>query len=327
MKEKTVACPRAKTDNCDKMFVSVGSANEHVRRVHEKRTFDCPRAGCEKKFRSKAAAIKHAERIHDNPRPRKPGIACPLAKELGCEKTFPSPGNAKRHHDEVHGNVEYSCPTKAETGCKVTFKNKSNVIRHVKNVHGDAPRFDCPYAKEENCFQTFSTQSNADVHSELVHGKKRPGKDFIPAWPEKSPDIPLRDEDGNIIPGWDNLPKPYFLDGVWNCPEPKCNKTMKTDDAVRRHYLVIHRRARWPCPYRTELGCDKLFWSPNSSREHGDRHCPKFRWVCQYPRCLAHMQGRERNRGGAFNHYKKIHVQRGHCRDGEFLPLKVSNKR
>lgn len=206
------------------------------------------------------------------------------------------------------------------------FTDQSNAIRHGRAAHGDKKKptkreIPCPRANEEDCKKMFLDWAGARAHSKLVHGSPEAGDTFIAAWPT-SPDIPLRDADGERIPGWDKLPTMIFLDSRWVCPDQGCSRTHLDPSKLKNHYLAIHMRARWPCQYAERFSCDKMFSSIYDAKEHADEHYAKSRWVCQYPRCLSQIQGRRQRQVAARAHNNR-HVQRGHFKKGECEPLEV----
>ncbi|CAI7599446.1 unnamed protein product [Penicillium viridicatum] len=71
-------------------------------------------------------------------------------------------------------------------------------------------------------------------------------------------------------------------------------------------------RARWPCEYAKQKGCDKLFSSIYDAKQHADEHNAKPRF------------GRRQRQVPARAHNNR-HVERGHFKKGECEPLEVSN--
>ncbi|KGO65779.1 Zinc finger, C2H2 [Penicillium italicum] len=198
-----------------------------------------------------------------------------------------------------------------------------------ETAHGDKSTpllkpYPCPRAKDDNCPRMFRKRGGAKDHAISQHGKFEPNETYIAAWPRISPDIPLKDVDGNSIPGWGELPKLSILDDKWICPEPGCSKKYMNLLPMKNHYLATHLRARWPCEYATSFHCNRTFSSVYDAKKHADEHIPKPKWMCQYDRCLAQMQGRKLLKFVALSHYN-VHIQQGDFREGECQPLKVSN--
>ena len=326
-------CPQAEAANCKKKFASISSANKHARQVHDQVKWPCPMAeetGCRMEFSAKAAAIVHAERVHGPKRELK-GFPCPRADEVNCKRRFTTKQNANRHADQAHKNIKWPCPSAEEVGCTLQFTDQHNAKRHAKSAHGDNNKptrkeFPCPRAQDEKCVKLFSSPHNARTHSKMAHGKAESDETFIAAWPMISPPSPLRDVDGNIIPGWDKLPNPFFLEDrrTWACPHPGCTTTYLTNVGVKYHYLAIHLNARWPCASAKTLGCNRMFSSIYEAKKHADEHFPRCKWICTYDRCLAQMQGRKMSRVTALTHYN-AHLRRGQFQKGEYKLEKVRN--
>lgn len=117
-------------------------------------------------------------------------------------------------------------------------------------------------------------------------------------------------------------PRASSLERSRSCPDPSCSTTYLTSWGIQNHYLAIHTGARWPCVYAEQSGCDRTSSSIYNAKQHAEDHFPRSRWICQYHRCLAHMQGRRQSKYGTVTHYN-MHIQRGHFKDGEYKPFKV----
>lgn len=134
----------------------------------------------------------------------------------------------------------------------------------------------------------------------------------------------------HIFPSEMSMEKSYLIgtsshrNGRWICPELGCSTTYLTYFNLKKHYLAVHMRARWPREYAETFGCDETFPSIYDAKQHVNKHYPKPRWLCQFDRCFSQIQGRKQTQVAASAHYKK-HVQRGHFQEGECKPLKVCN--
>jgi len=319
----TYSCPRAEEFDCDKRFTSKHGAEMHAKSAHEKVTYVCPVEACVREFTRQANLEKHVRTSHvEKPTPTRKGIDCPRRDDLQCLKTFASPRSAPDHAKLVHGTVEVACPLAEETLCLKKFASKSRAKRHADRVHVDQStrkRFSCPRAQEENCADSFASPSSARKHAKKQHGEVEADESFIAAWPSLLPHVPLLDESGKRIPGWDKLPEPSVLDNVFACPHLGCSNTNSGSRKVKKHYVAEHMGARWPCKYVEILGCSRIFSSKAAAVHHSEGHIPK---ICQYDRCLAHVQGRKMVPGTSSCHYR-LHVQRGHFQEGECTPLEV----
>jgi hypothetical protein len=324
-------CPRAEAAKCGRTFSSSGNANKHAKEVHDQVKWPCPLAeeeACDMEFSTKNAASIHAERIH-GPKREPKGFPCPRADELNCKRRFTTKQNANRHAEQAHKKTKWPCPSAEEVGCTSQFSDPHNANRHAKSAHGDNNKptrkvFPCPRAQDEKCVKMFSSPDNARTHSKMAHGKAESDETFIAAWPMISPPTPLRDVDGEKIPGWDKLPQPSFVEGRWTCPHPGCSTTYLTIVGVKNHYLAIHLKARWPCASAKTLGCDRMFSSIYDAKQHADEHFPRCKWICTYDRCLAQMQGRKMTRVNALTHYN-LHLRRGQFQKGDYKLEKVRN--
>jgi hypothetical protein len=315
-------CPYAKDLNCDMTFSTPDNAKQHAMVVHENAKYACPVEGCASTFGRKSDLEKHIKRTHGD----RKGIACPRGDEVGCLRVFCSKRAASQHAKAVHDKAkDVPCPFAEEKGCLEKFMSKGEAKIHADSVHLDEPTYPCPRAQEENCDKMFRRPSSARLHAKRKHGKVEAEKTFIAAWPKILPHIPLLDATGKQIPGWDKLPEPPVLDNRFACPHPGCNTTNPDIGQIRYHYLSKHMGARWPCKYVETLGCDKTFSSRGRAQDHANWHFPpKYWFICQFDRCLVHVQGRKLAWGASRTHYK-MHVRRGHFQDGECLPLKVRN--
>jgi hypothetical protein len=314
--------------NCDKTFATPESAKQHARALHEKVKYACPVEGCDSVFTQKTDAERHVQRAHVE-NPTRKGIACPRRDEVGCLRVFSSKRAASQHAKALHDKVkDVSCPFAEEEGCLEKFSTKGDAKKHAEKAHVDESTrkyFSCPLAQEENCDKLFKTPSGARQHAKRKHGVVEADKTFIAAWPWLLPHVPLLDESGKQIPGWDKLPEPSVVDNWFVCPHPGCSKTTPALRQIRDHYLSKHMRARWPCKYVETLGCDKTFSSKKIAENHSNWHFPtKYWFICQFDRCLVHVQGRKLSASRSTAHYK-MHVQRGHFQEGEWPPLKVRN--
>ncbi|CAG7970456.1 unnamed protein product [Penicillium nalgiovense] len=326
-------CPLAQEFHCEQTFSTKYHASSHAEKVH-KTPAKLPRPlaeekGCNSEFPGQQAANANAANVHGNDGPsssqgESEGFPCPRAEELHCKKSFGSKSQARTHVESVHDGVEWPCPLAEEKNCTLVFSTKANATEHTKTHTNKRTRkaFPCPCAQEQKCRRRFSSPATARRHARRQHGKVPDDKEtFIVAWPKTSPHIALRDVDGEIIPGWDKLPKPSFLDGRWACPDPGREARFTTIDGAKGHYLGSHMNACWPCRHAEALGCSRVFRSLSGAREHVYEHF-RYGWICQKDRCLAHMQGKKMPRGSHSGHHRR-HVRRGHFQRGECKPLKV----
>lgn len=314
-------CPYAEEFDCDRTFSSKQNAEKHAREKHDEVKYACAVEGCDSVFTRKVSAEQHAKTAHVE-KPTRKGIACPLRDDLGCFRMFSSPQRASKHVKAMHHKVkDVPCPFAEEEGCTKKF-TKSHAKQHAESVHVGEPTYPCPPGK---CDKMFKTPTTARIHAKKQHGVVEADKTFIAAWPKILPHMPLLDESGKQIPAWDKLPEPSVLDNRFTCPHPGCSKTNPDIGKIRNHYLSKHMRVRWPCKYVETLGCDQTFSSKGSAESHAKRHFPTRYWfICQFDRCLVHVQGRKISEPNSITHYK-MHVQRGHFQKGECLPLKVRN--
>ncbi|XP_013417393.1 zinc finger and BTB domain-containing protein 17 [Lingula anatina] len=135
-------------DECQKVFNNPRSLEQHVKRVHKKRSLLCDFCGkhfdresayrahvtkhrnlatgkhacqyCEKIFSSKVDKVQH-ERIHTG--------EAPLTCEF-CGRAFKRAQNLRRHLVEIHSGIQHECPQ-----CGKLTNSKHNMKRHISLMH------------------------------------------------------------------------------------------------------------------------------------------------------------------------------------------------
>jgi len=101
-----------------KFFPGLSHLNRHIKAVHTKIKFVCPRPGCGREFPYKENVIRHIQRVHDSIRPHK----CPH-----CEKTFKSKYNLADHIRTHTGEKPFECEY-----CGNTFAQNGSLVGHRK---------------------------------------------------------------------------------------------------------------------------------------------------------------------------------------------------
>lgn len=160
---------------------------------------------------------KHTNKV----KKKEGGFPCLRKDDLKCEMAFIHKESVKRHVRAKHDNHIYHCPF-SKNGCTVSFEWETSIDRHVERDHGGGRKLaPCPKAEEKDCLKFFSNQGNANAHARLEYPE---AVLHIVPWPKTSPNTILRDAEGNVIPGWDEIPGLVWKNDTWNCPVQDCNK-------------------------------------------------------------------------------------------------------
>lgn len=164
---------QCKWDNCNKIFQSCCSLNEHLETTHltkGKSKYICEWANCGKVFTQRQKLVRHLK-VHSRYKPYKCDV---------CAKCFSSDETLKQHMRTHSGEKPYQCHIcgksfavstslkihiRTHTGekpleCKICgkrFNESSNLSKHVKT---HVKEFKC-----QTCNKAFNTSKKLEVHS------------------------------------------------------------------------------------------------------------------------------------------------------------------
>ena len=132
--------------NCQKNFKNEVILAQHMRDVHEEKTFECEI--CAKSFSRKQTLEEHVSSVHKKLKPFK----CEI-----CKKEFARKTQLNGHIRVVHEKIKpYKCTVKK---CKFAAEAARNLKIHISEVHERNKPFKC-----EICNKSFARKSHLEHH-------------------------------------------------------------------------------------------------------------------------------------------------------------------